>query len=90
MKKITYIIILVIQLLIASTAWAQQAFVVKSIQFQGLQRISQETAQSYLPIKSGQVLSTAKTPAILRALYQTGFFEKSPYQNQEHFNYSCY
>lgn len=76
MKKITYIIILVIQLLIASTAWSQQAFVVKSIQFQGLQRISPGTAQSYLPIKPGQVLSTTKTPSILRALYQTGFFEQ--------------
>lgn len=76
MKKITYIIILMAQLLIASVAWAQQSFVVNSIQFQGLQRISPATAQSYLPIKRGQVLSAGKTPAILRAMYQTGFFEQ--------------
>lgn len=76
MKKLTYIIILITQLLIGSSAWAQQAFVVKSIQFEGLHRISSSTAQSYLPIKPGQVLQTEKTPAILRALYQTGFFDQ--------------
>jgi len=76
MKKIIYLIILVAQLLVASATWAEQAFVVQTIQFQGLQRISPSAAQSYLPIKRGQVVSTSKTPAILRALYQTGFFEQ--------------
>lgn len=75
MKKLAYLI-LIIQLLITSSAWAQQSFVVKNIQFEGLQRISSPTAESYMPIKRGQVLKTEKTPAILRALYQTGFFDQ--------------
>ena len=64
------------QFLLATTVLAQQAFVVKSIEFEGLQRISTGTAQTYLPIKPGQTVSREKTPAILRAMYQTGFFEQ--------------
>jgi len=76
MKKLIYIIILFTHLLISGSAWAQQAFVVKSIEFEGLQRISASTAENYLPVKRGQVLKPGKTPAILRSLYQTGFFEQ--------------
>jgi outer membrane protein insertion porin family len=75
MKKIACFIILITQF-ICTAVWAQQSFVVKSIRFEGLQRISQQTAQSYLPIKRGQVLSMDKTPAILRSLHQTGFFDQ--------------
>src|SRR5258706_2825599 len=75
MKKIVIIFILLANLFIAS-AVAQQSFVARSIQFEGLQRISPATAQTYLPIKPGQLVSREKTSAILRALYQTGFFEQ--------------
>jgi outer membrane protein insertion porin family len=75
MKKLAYVI-LIAQLLLGNAAWAQQAFVVKSIQFQGLNRISPSAVESYLPVKRGQVLRTDKTSAILRSLYQTGFFEQ--------------
>jgi len=75
MKKIVVIFILLAHLFIAS-AVAQQSFVARSIQFEGLQRISPATAQTYLPIKPGQTVSREKTSAILRALYQTGFFEQ--------------
>lgn len=73
MKKIAHILLLV-QLLIG-TAWAQ-SFVVKRIEFQGLQHISVSTAQSYLPVQVGQTLEPAKTAAVVRALYQTGFFDQ--------------
>ncbi len=61
---------------LSSGAWAQQAFVVKNIEIQGLQRIHRATVESYLPIKRGQVLKPEKTSAIVRALYQTGFFDQ--------------
>jgi outer membrane protein insertion porin family len=73
MKKIAHIFLLV-QLLIG-TAWAQ-AFVVRKIEFDGLQHISASTAQSYLPVQVGQTLEPAKTAAVVRALYQTGFFDQ--------------
>lgn len=63
------------QFMLAATVLAS-SFVANSIQFEGLQRISQSTAESYLPIKSGQTLATEKTSSILRSLYQTGFFEQ--------------
>lgn len=72
MKKLACIIILFSQFLIA--AWAQP-FIVKHIEIDGLQRTTPATVESYLPIKRGQVLQPAKTAAILRSLYRTGFFE---------------
>ncbi|SRR5579883_373462 len=74
MKKIAYLLIVLFQLWMP--VWAQQAFVVKHIEFEGLQNISPATAESYLPIKQGQTLQPSKTAAILRALYQTGFFDR--------------
>lgn len=74
MKKLAYIL-LALQLLI-STAWAQQSFVVKHIEIQGLQRTEAATVENYLPIKRGQTLKPSDTAEILRALYKTGFFEQ--------------
>jgi outer membrane protein insertion porin family len=76
MKKKIASLILISQLLVGSSAWAQQSFVVKRIEFQGLQRVTPATAESYLPIKRGQTLQPGKTADILRALYQTGFFDQ--------------
>jgi outer membrane protein insertion porin family len=66
------IILLFSQLFAASLA---QAFIVRHIDVEGLQRTSPATVESYLPIKRGQELQPGKTGAILRALYQTGFFD---------------
>lgn len=73
MKKIAHILLFV-QLFLGA-AWAQ-SFVVRQIEFQGLQHISASTAQSYLPIHVGQTLEPAKTALVVRALYQTGFFDQ--------------
>ncbi|TAK79228.1 MAG: outer membrane protein assembly factor BamA [Gammaproteobacteria bacterium] len=74
MKKIVYCLMVLFQLWMP--VWAQQAFVVKHIEIEGLQHISAATVESYLPIKRGQTLQPAKTAAILRVLYQTGFFDR--------------
>ena len=73
MKKILSLLILISQFSLA--AWAQ-GFVVKNIQIVGLQRLSSATVESYLPIKRGQTLQPTKTAAALRALYQSGFFDR--------------
>lgn len=73
MKKIIILIFLFSQLM--TTAWAE-TFVVQRIQFDGLQRVSPATIESYLPIKPGQRLSSAKTAEIVKSLYKTGFFDR--------------
>lgn len=72
MKKIIYIFLFVVQLL--GVAWAD-SFVVSNIRVVGLERISTATVESYLPIRRGQTLTTEKTGAVVKSLYQTGFFD---------------
>ena len=72
MKKLAYVLIFITQFWIS--AWAQ-SFVVQRIEVQGLQNVSPATVKSYLPIRAGQTLQPAKTAAILRVLYKTGFFD---------------
>lgn len=73
MKKLIYTTVLLAHFLVNGLA---HAFVVKRIEIEGLQRISPATVESYLPVQRGQQLYPAKTAAILRALYKTGFFSK--------------
>ena len=74
MKKYLLLLILLLNF-IAIPAWATSTFVVKQIQIQGLQLISPATVYSYLPVKRGDTMGPNKTGAVIRALYQTGFFE---------------
>lgn len=73
MKKIICILFLISQF--SFSAWAE-SFVVRNIEFVGLQHISPATVESYLPIHRGQTLQTKNTASIVRALYRTGFFER--------------
>lgn len=50
-------------------------FVVGDIEVEGLQRISAGTVFTYLPVKVGQTFDEAESPAVVRDLYATGFFE---------------
>lgn len=75
MKKIILLLVLLIQGFFATYAIAQEAFIIKNIQVEGLQRISEPTVLSYLPVKSGQTLQPGKTAEIIKALYATGFFD---------------
>ena len=74
MKKNILLLVVLLNLFVANV-FAAQAFVVKRIQIDGLQRISASTVYNYLPIKPGQTLRSDKTAAIIKSLYQTGFFE---------------
>ena len=73
MKKIILLLIASVNILCASMS--AHAFVVQKIEIEGLQRVSSETVYSYLPVKRGQDVGAAKTGAIIKALYKTGFFE---------------
>lgn len=49
-------------------------FLVQNIKIQGLTRINRDTVMSYLPIRSGQRITTKTSDNIINALYKTGFF----------------
>lgn len=87
MKKIKYalyVLMSVFAFLFAVDAHAQGSFVVERIEIRGLEHISTETVESYLPIKRGDILRTNKTGDILRTLYKTGFFERISLAREGH------
>ncbi len=68
-------IIVLLLSLYCMAAIAQTAdFVASKIQFIGLQRINQNTAYSYLPIKPGDKVTASNSNEIVQDLYKTGFF----------------
>jgi outer membrane protein insertion porin family len=73
MKKIILLSILLMNLL--PFVLATESFVAAKIDIEGLQRITLDTVYSYLPIKQGQTVRPEQTAKILKALYNTGFFE---------------
>lgn len=59
--------------------WAGQAaaeqFRIADIRVEGLQRIAPGTVFTYLPVQVGDTVGDEVTGSIIRALYQTGFFD---------------
>ena len=75
MRLLKRLIITIIILLVSvTTTWAAAGFIIRRIQIEGLHRVSEGTVLTYLPIKSGQRLTNTETPNIIKALYNTGFF----------------
>ncbi|GGP24497.1 outer membrane protein assembly factor BamA [Silvimonas amylolytica] len=58
----------------ALPVWAIDAFVVKDIRVEGLQRTDAGTVFNYLPVKVGESLDDDKAQQAIKALYATGFF----------------
>lgn len=54
---------------------ASDEFVVKDIKVSGLQRVSLGTVLNYVPVQVGETIGASSTPQIIRALYDTGFFQ---------------
>ncbi len=54
---------------------AFETFIVEDIRIEGLQRITEGTVINYLPITEGEALTDNRTTEILKALFQTGFFQ---------------
>ncbi len=59
----------------ASQADATDGFIVRDIKITGLQRVSKGTVLNYLPVQVGEEVDNNSTPKIIRALYETGFFQ---------------
>ena len=56
------------------TSAAAEAFIVREIRLEGLQRITAGTVFNYLPIKVGDTLDDTRTAEVVRTLFKTGFF----------------
>lgn len=69
--------ILIVLIFIGSmpSAFAFNAFKVKDIKLEGLQRISVGTVFNYLPIKPGDNIDSSKIKNAIRVLFKTGFFK---------------
>ncbi|WP_153115584.1 outer membrane protein assembly factor BamA [Rhodocyclus tenuis] len=59
----------------ASGASAFEAFTVKDIRVEGIQRTEAGTVFSYLPVKVGETMTDEKAAQAIKALFATGFFK---------------
>lgn len=85
MKNISKKIALMVycsSVLVCSQAYASDNFTVKDIKITGLQRVSMGTVLNYLPVEVGEEIGPQSTPKIIRALYETGFFQSVVLERQ--------
>lgn len=86
MKKVSNKLILGVccsTLLAWSTpSFSSSNFVVKGIKVTGLQRVSTGTVLNYIPVQVGEEISPNSTAQIIRALYDTGFFQSVSLERQ--------
>ena len=61
---------------------ASGEFIVRSIKVTGLQRVSTGTVLNYIPVQVGEEISPNNTAQIIRALYETGFFQSVSLERQ--------
>jgi len=52
-----------------------EAFVIRDIRVEGLQRISAGTVFNHIPVKIGERIRSEESSSIIRELYRTGFFK---------------
>ena len=64
-------------------AYASSSFTVERIQVEGLQRVPLSTVMNYLPVKVGSEFNPSQGPAIISALYNTGFFSNVELERED-------
>lgn len=77
MHKLKIIVLFGLISLVAvfSNAFADEEFILSDIRVEGLHRISRETVLNYAPVSLGHKMHASQTGAVIRALYDTGFFK---------------
>lgn len=68
-------ILLAFTAVLSLSAHGFDAFVIKDIRLEGIQRTEAGTVFSYLPVKVGETMTEEKATQAIRALYATGFFK---------------
>ncbi len=61
---------------------AAQGFLVKDIKVTGLHRVKTGTVLNYMPVQVGETIGADSTSEIIRALYETGFFQSVALERQ--------
>ena len=69
-------------LVVSAQVYAENGFIVRDIKVAGLQRVSVGTVLNYLPVQVGEEIGPKSTPQIIRALYDTGFFQSVVLERQ--------
>ncbi|WP_133129423.1 outer membrane protein assembly factor BamA [Legionella yabuuchiae] len=69
-------------LFISAQAFGADSFIVRDIKVTGLQRVSVGTVLNYIPVQVGEEVGPPSTPKIIRALYDTGFFQSVVLERQ--------
>jgi outer membrane protein insertion porin family len=64
-----------VAMLCSHTVLAMEAFVVKDIRIEGIQRTEAGTVFSYLPVKVGDTMTDERATQAIKALFATGFFK---------------
>lgn len=86
MKKVSRKIVLGIccasVLAFSEPGYTANEFVVRDIKVIGLQRVSLGTVLNYLPVQVGEEVGPGSTAQIIRALYDTGFFQSVELERQ--------
>lgn len=67
---------------LSSETIAAGEFIVRSIKVVGLNRVSEGTVLNYIPVQVGEEISSANTAQIIKALYETGFFQTVSLEKQ--------
>ncbi|MCX7120928.1 MAG: outer membrane protein assembly factor BamA [Gammaproteobacteria bacterium] len=70
-------------LFISTSIFADASFVVRHIQVQGLQRVSNSVVMTALPLHVGQMYTEAEGNQIIADLFHTGFFSDVQLQRQD-------
>jgi outer membrane protein insertion porin family len=71
--------------MLSASSWASESsFVVQDIKVVGLKRVAVGTVLNYLPVEIGEEVSAQSTAEIIKALYDTGFFQSVTLEKEKH------
>jgi outer membrane protein insertion porin family len=72
---------LILGCLLSGATLALEPFTISDIRIEGLLRISEGTVFNYLPLDTGDLLTSASTRSAIRELYRTGFFDEIAFES---------
>lgn len=81
-KKVVLVAYWAASMALSTQVFSETGFIVRDIKITGLQRVSMGTVLNYLPVQVGEELGPKSTPDIIRALYDTGFFQSVVLERQ--------